>query len=80
MLIERPNKRISVAIFCGCNWSFGFDHGIDTSHFDWSVIAFPQGFMPPTSVGNLRGYLKEIVVPDVSFHARHLVSCRIILL
>ncbi len=74
--IERPNKSISVAIFCGCNRSFGFDHGIDPSHFDSSVIAFSTGFVPPTSVGNLSGYLKEIVVSDVSFHSRHLVLYR----
>jgi hypothetical protein len=58
LLIERPNKGVSVAIFCSGDGRLGFEDGVNAAH----------------SVGDFCGYLEQIVVPNVSVSFRHLVS------
>jgi hypothetical protein len=42
ILVERANKGISVCIFGGGDWSFGFEHGIDTTHWNRISMYLPS--------------------------------------
>lgn len=72
MFVQGPNKTVSIAIFSSGHWSFGFDDRVDSAHFDRSVhcrivqAQVSTVLVRHTSVGDLCGYLEEIVVPNVS--------------
>lgn len=68
--IERPNKRIAVAILCGSDRSFGFNDRVDPSDLrTMSVVTNPISSLATfTSIGSLCGYLKEQMVSNVAAH------------
>ena len=68
--IERPNKRIPVAILCGSDRGFGFDYRVDASDLrTLSAVTNPISSLASfTSVGSFCGNFKEHVVSNVAAH------------